>query len=347
MASFRLLTKPAWQTAESDRSRSVVSTNVVRNGRGAVRGGCARASSSANGRVSRTNATDNTSPAAAITIPSRNGAGRGPLPRGELARHERGDGNGGVTPIRGRAVTFALAVREVPGDEVGRRLDEPECDEERQRGGDDDAIPNSLRASSSRTVRSVPTIAPPEAVTTTSGVNWRQFAPSPSRGRSSTAAAVTARSAGRRPPRRRCRRGGCGRFRRTQRSNRPVPKNAPELVDRDLSRCVLVLPMRCSLLRIAGKERIAVDVVDPGIPLAPRLAERVDGVTDRDNDEADLLEHRRPSCARQASGDSARPQVDVAQCLRWNRLAVGDVGELQRTARSKHTPDLTKHGALV
>src|SRR5262249_26065953 len=143
MASFRLLTKPAWQTAESDRSRSVVSTNVVRNGRGAVRGGCARASSSANGRVSRPTATANTSPATAIPIHSRNGAARGPLPRGELARHERGDGNGGVTPIRGRAVTFALAVREVPGDEVGRRLDEPECDEDRQRGGGSATLPHS------------------------------------------------------------------------------------------------------------------------------------------------------------------------------------------------------------
>src|SRR5919108_127129 len=44
-----------------------------------------------------------------------------------------------------------------------------------------DARPNSARAMRGRIVRSSPTIAPTNALTTTSSANWRQLAPRPSR----------------------------------------------------------------------------------------------------------------------------------------------------------------------
>src|SRR5213078_5284946 len=84
-----------------------------------------------------------------------------------------------------------------------------------------------------------------------------------------------------------------------------------------------------------------------GLLLTLRTAERVDWLTDADADEADLVEHRLPACARQATGNSAGPQVDVAQRLGRHGLAVGDVGELQVSTGSKHTPDFTERGSLV
>src|SRR6266511_2523215 len=93
-------------------------------------------------------------------------------------------------------------------------------------------------------------------------------------------------------------------------------------------------------LWIARKEGIAEHVVCPGLLFTLRTTERVDGRTDADVDEADLVEHRHPACARQATGNSASPQVYVPQRLGGNRLAVGDVGELKIPAGSKHPADL-------
>src|SRR6266542_1949976 len=61
-------------------------------------------------------------------------------------------------------------------------------------------------------------------------------------------------------------------------------------------------------LWIARKEGIAEHVVCPGLLFTLRTTERVDGRTDADVDEADLVEHRHPACARQATGNSAGPQ---------------------------------------
>src|SRR5438067_12317733 len=100
-------------------------------------------------------------------------------------------------------------------------------------------------------------------------------------------------------------------------------------------------------LGVAGKEAVTEHFVCPGLLLTLRTAERVDWLTDTDADEADLVEHRLPACARQATGNSAGPQVDVAQCLGGHGLAVGDIGELQVPAGSKHTANLTEHRAFV
>src|SRR5436309_3534607 len=75
-------------------------------------------------------------------------------------------------------------------------------------------------------------------------------------------------------------------------------------------------------LRLAGEEGVTEHLVGPGLLLTLGAAERVDGLADAHVHEADLLEHRLPACARQATGNSAGPQVDVAQRLWRYRLAV-------------------------
>src|SRR5437763_14752269 len=100
-------------------------------------------------------------------------------------------------------------------------------------------------------------------------------------------------------------------------------------------------------LRVAGKEAVTEHLVCPGLLLTLRTAERVDWLTDADADEADLVEHRLPACARQATGNSAGPQDDVAQCLGAHGLAVGDIGELQAPAGSKPAANHPEHRALV
>src|SRR5262249_17114469 len=110
---------------------------------------------------------------------------------------------------------------------------------------------------------------------------------------------------------------------------------------------VPVPPMAFPSVGVAGEEGVAEHLVGAGLLLALRTAERIDGLTDGDVDEPDLGEDRRPACARQASGDSAGQQIDVARGLGRHRSAVGDVGELEIPAGSQDPPDLTEHGAFV
>src|SRR5258708_20927219 len=65
-------------------------------------------------------------------------------------------------------------------------------------------------------------------------------------------------------------------------------------------------------LWVAGEEGVAKDLVSPGLLLTLGTAEGVDGLTDADVEETDLVEHRLPACARQAPRDSAGPPADVA-----------------------------------
>ena len=90
----------------------------------------------------------------------------------------------------------------------------------------------------------------------------------------------------------------------------------------------------------AGEERVAEDVEGAGVCLATSSGEGVHRVADRDVDEARLGEESGPACARQASGDSASPQIDVAASLVGHRCPVGDVGELQNAAGTKDSMDL-------
>ena len=77
-----------------------------------------------------------------------------------------------------------------------------------------------------------------------------------------------------------------------------------------------------------------------GFGLTERALEGVDGGPDPNTTETAELEHFLPACTRQATGNSAGPEIDVAQRFGWYRAPVGDVGELQHTAGTQHTEDL-------
>jgi hypothetical protein len=89
--------------------------------------------------------------------------------------------------------------------------------------------------------------------------------------------------------------------------------------------------------RIAGRQldpfARAANVECPGIRLAARPTERVNRFADVDIGEAEFVQHPRPACTRQASGNSTGPQVDLSERLLGDGSAVGDVGELQDSAR--------------
>ena len=69
--------------------------------------------------------------------------------------------------------------------------------------------------------------------------------------------------------------------------------------------------------------------------LSFRSLERVERGSDLHVDEARFLEERDPACARQATGYSAGPEIDVAQSFLGNGTRVGDIGELEDTAASQ------------
>jgi len=78
----------------------------------------------------------------------------------------------------------------------------------------------------------------------------------------------------------------------------------------------------------------------PGIFFPPRSSEGIDGSPDPDIHKAGFLEDPFPACARQAPCDSIRPEIDVADRLLRDRLAVCDIGELEPPAGAEGTPDL-------
>ena len=83
---------------------------------------------------------------------------------------------------------------------------------------------------------------------------------------------------------------------------------------------------------LAGEERIAVHVERASVLLAAGATEGVDGLTDLDVDEACAFEESLPACARQATGDSTGPQIDVALRFLGHWPPVGDVRELDHAA---------------
>lgn len=75
---------------------------------------------------------------------------------------------------------------------------------------------------------------------------------------------------------------------------------------------------------LACEEGVALHVVRPSLGLASSAAEGVDWRADPDVGEPDGLEEGFPACARQATCDSASPEVDVPLGLLRNGVAVGD-----------------------
>src|SRR5258708_16925992 len=102
-----------------------------------------------------------------------------------------------------------------------------------------------------------------------------------------------------------------------------------------------------ALSRLASKERIAVNLEPPSILLAVGSAECVGRRADPHVDEADFLHDRPPAFARKATGNSSGPKIDVLDGRSGDRFAVGNVGELQMSARTQYAPDLLEHLLLV
>ena len=82
------------------------------------------------------------------------------------------------------------------------------------------------------------------------------------------------------------------------------------------------------LVRFAGEERVTEDIEGACVPLTLCAGERVYGRADYDVEEPGLLKQVFPTCARQATGDSTGPQIDIALGFYRNGSPGGDVGEL-------------------
>jgi hypothetical protein len=73
---------------------------------------------------------------------------------------------------------------------------------------------------------------------------------------------------------------------------------------------------------------VAEHLEQPCLALATGTTKGVDRRADPDTDKAALLEDLPPACARQATGNSVRPQIDIVERARRDFLAVRDVGKL-------------------
>ena len=102
-------------------------------------------------------------------------------------------------------------------------------------------------------------------------------------------------------------------------SRQPDPTLVPDLA---------VAPLR----RFPRQEGVTVHVELASLFLTGSATEGVHRRTYLHLFEARLLEHRDPTCARQATGNSTRPQVDLAHCLLGDGPPVGNVGELKNAA---------------
>lgn len=99
--------------------------------------------------------------------------------------------------------------------------------------------------------------------------------------------------------------------------------------------------------RLATKKRIAVHLELTGLLFTAGTSKRVTGRPNLDVDKSGLLEHSLPARARQAAGNSSRPQVNVADRRLRYGFPVCDISELQPSARAQHTEDLRKDPTLV
>jgi hypothetical protein len=79
---------------------------------------------------------------------------------------------------------------------------------------------------------------------------------------------------------------------------------------------------------------MSIDLKTTGILFAARALESVNRWPDPDFDEPDIFQHFLPGCARQTTGNSSRPKVDILDGRFRYRLAVGDIGKLKMPARA-------------
>ena len=97
----------------------------------------------------------------------------------------------------------------------------------------------------------------------------------------------------------------------------------------------------------SSEERITVDVEQPSFLFTTRATERIDWRTDPNVDKSDLFQHFLPGCARQTTGNSGCPKIDVSdRCFR-HRLSIRNVCELQPPAWAQDAINLRKDRPLV
>ena len=99
--------------------------------------------------------------------------------------------------------------------------------------------------------------------------------------------------------------------------------------------------------RAVGEECVAKHVECTRLFFACCSTEGVVRLTDLDAGKAAVFEHLLPARTGQPAGNSAGPEVDVAQRLGWDGSAVGDVCELEAPAGLEGAVDLGEHRALV
>src|SRR2546430_5763493 len=100
-------------------------------------------------------------------------------------------------------------------------------------------------------------------------------------------------------------------------------------------------------LGLACANGIAVGPVGPSLLLAARAGEGVRDWSELDPHEAGSLDDGPPPCARQGTGDSAGPEVDVSKGGLRDRLFHADVGYLDAATRTEHSGDLPIGAELV
>src|SRR5262245_41136265 len=101
------------------------------------------------------------------------------------------------------------------------------------------------------------------------------------------------------------------------------------------------------LFRLVGNECVAEDLEQSRLALPASATEGVNGRTYIDVYETTFFQHPPPACARQATGDSVGPEVDVADRRFRYRLSGGDVSKLQLSTWAEHAEDFVEHTALV
>jgi hypothetical protein len=93
-------------------------------------------------------------------------------------------------------------------------------------------------------------------------------------------------------------------------------------------------------LRLSGTDRVPVRTELPGLVFTAGSAERVNDGTELHLSEACALDHCHPPCTRQGTGNSAGPQIDVAERGLGDGFLHADVSDLGATTRLQDSGDL-------
>jgi hypothetical protein len=75
----------------------------------------------------------------------------------------------------------------------------------------------------------------------------------------------------------------------------------------------------------ASTDRVPTRAELAGLLLADSTAEGIDLPRELYFDQTGTVDHRLPPCARQGTGDSAGPQVDVLERSLWDRFLDADI----------------------